>query len=160
MLTFYGEEVSAPQRTAHDGWPPLVGCTRLLIQYIRGMHTVNLVPRAANRHCHCPRSLPKVSDERYDATRPHWTSWKYGCSSPSFPPHSTLSPFRLPPAVRKRRGSPQGGFGKLKRTSTVAPYSSSVLAETHTSYWGFCRKVTEHLQILIMIFVLVRAHLF
>ena len=87
-LTFYGEEVSAPQRTFHDGWPTLVGCTRLLIHYIRSyppywrsflhpqpeeapviycclaypeMHTVNLMPRGANRHCHCPRSLPKVS---------------------------------------------------------------------------------------------------
>jgi hypothetical protein len=34
-LTFYGEEMLVPQRTLHDEWPTLVGCTRLLIQYIR-----------------------------------------------------------------------------------------------------------------------------
>jgi hypothetical protein len=33
--SFYGEEVSDPQQTLHDGWPNLFGCTRLLIQYIR-----------------------------------------------------------------------------------------------------------------------------
>jgi hypothetical protein len=77
--------------------------------------------QGANRHCHCPRSLPQVSrafrsislqvsDERFYATRNHCTSRKYGWCSPPSPPHSTLSPFRLPPALRKRRGCSQGGF--------------------------------------------------
>jgi len=33
--TFYGEELLAPRPTPKLGGPPLVGCPRLLIQYIR-----------------------------------------------------------------------------------------------------------------------------
>ena len=35
MIRFYGEELLAPRPTPQAGGPPLVGCPRLLIQYIR-----------------------------------------------------------------------------------------------------------------------------
>jgi hypothetical protein len=34
-LIFYGEELLAPTPNSQAGGPPLVGCPRLLIQYIR-----------------------------------------------------------------------------------------------------------------------------
>ena len=36
MIRFYDEELSAPRPTPMLEEPPLVGCPRLLIQYIRG----------------------------------------------------------------------------------------------------------------------------
>jgi hypothetical protein len=40
-LIFYAEELLAPRPTSQAGGPPLVGCPRLLIQYIRKLLSIS-----------------------------------------------------------------------------------------------------------------------
>ena len=48
ILFFYGEELLAPRPTHQAGGPPLVGCPRLLIQYIRSCPSIlEAVPPSA-----------------------------------------------------------------------------------------------------------------
>jgi hypothetical protein len=58
---FYGEELSAPRQIPKAGGPPLVGCSRLLIQYIRSyplyLHAF-LYPKPQDAPCRGDRDPP------------------------------------------------------------------------------------------------------
>jgi hypothetical protein len=63
-LIFYSEDLLVPRPTLQAGGPPLVGCTRLLIQYIRVyppyLEVVSSIRKLRTRHAVVTRDPPNM----------------------------------------------------------------------------------------------------
>jgi hypothetical protein len=78
-LILYGEELLAPTPKPQAGWPPLVGCPQLLIQYIRSyppyLEAVSSIHNLRTHHAVVTRDPPNmahvITHSQYHSTAAH-----------------------------------------------------------------------------------------
>jgi hypothetical protein len=78
IVRFYGEELLAPPNT-HVGGPPIVGCPRLLLQYVRSYPPyLQAVPPPAT----WGRAMPWWQGRTYHGAMPWWQGRTYHGAMP------------------------------------------------------------------------------